>query len=511
MNLISRYILRAHIGPFLFGASTVIFIFLLQFLIINIEKLLGRGLGLWVILQVIVLSLAWMVVLAVPLGVLTSTLMSFGNISAANEITAIKAGHGSLLRMMRPVIISAALLGIGLFWFNDKILPETNHQFSMLMYDIQRKKPTFALEAGQFSTQIDQYSILARSIDSTGRLYGVTIYDNTDYRRLNVISADSGRIAFAPDFTKLIVRMYNGEAHQVNQSDYGDLRKVRFATHRIIMPAAGFMFERTDKELGTRGDRELSIAAMQERVDMFSANATSAKQRYDSIVQAHVQYILYGIQAENKLSQPKNKLGTLSSADKNALQNKRESALSQQQPERILSQSSIIADSLSINDDIKRFSTPSVLTTELQPLQKAENIVSSLFSLLQTDFYRYENQQQEAYKYLVEIHKKYAIPAACLVFALVGCPLGIITRRGNFGVSGAISLGFYVVYWACLIGGEKLADRGFVEPWLGMWFANMLIGVIGIFLVLKVSNERVFFGWRERRKALRFLETGTID
>lgn len=97
-------------------------------------------------------------------------------------------------------------------------------------------------------------------------------------------------------------------------------------------------------------------------------------------------------------------------------------------------------------------------------------------------------------KYLVEIHKKYAIPAACFVFIFVGCPLGIITRRGNFGISAAISLGFYILYWACLIGGEKLADRGIIAPWLGMWLANIIIGSIGAVLTIRVSNESFSFG-----------------
>ena len=191
--ILARYLLRLHIGPFLFGTLTVLFLFLLQFLMNNLDKLLGKGLDNGIIVQVILLSLAWMVVLAVPMGVLFSTLMAFGSMSAAQELTIIKSGGRSLWRMMAPLIMIGSLLFYGMYWFNDKILPESNHQFKILMQDIQRKKPTFSIEAGQFVTQLEGYTILARHIDSATRtLYGVTIYDNGQSSRLNVLSADTG-------------------------------------------------------------------------------------------------------------------------------------------------------------------------------------------------------------------------------------------------------------------------------------------------------------------------------
>ena len=171
MSIISRYILRAHIGPFIFGASIVMLLFLLQFLMKYIDQLVGKGLGIMVIIELIVLNLAWMLVLAVPMGVLVSTLMGFGNLSSSNEITIIKSSGGSLLRMMRPVLFAAIIVFASLFWFNDYVLPDANHRSKILLSDIQRKKPTFAIEQGQFSSQIEGYSILSRQTDSaTGTL-----------------------------------------------------------------------------------------------------------------------------------------------------------------------------------------------------------------------------------------------------------------------------------------------------------------------------------------------------
>ncbi len=101
----------------------------------------------------------------------------------------------------------------------------------------------------------------------------------------------------------------------------------------------------------------------------------------------------------------------------------------------------------------------------------------------------------EAGKYMVEIHKKYSIPFACIVFVLIGAPLGIMARRGTFGVGASLSLGFFTLYWICLRGGETLADHGLIAPWLSMWMANIILGVVGIYLTYKMANENVNIDW----------------
>ncbi|MBL7974987.1 MAG: LptF/LptG family permease, partial [Candidatus Kapabacteria bacterium] len=177
MFILPRYILRAHVAPFLFGTSVVMFLFLMQFVLQKIDQLVGKGLSTWVIIQLITLNLSWMLVLAVPMGVLFSTLMAFGSMSGASEVTIMKASGSGLIRMMFPVIILGAGLTYFMFWFNDSVLPDTNHQAKLLLMDIGRKKPMFNLEQGQFSTQLEGYTILARSLDSSnGLLRGVTIY-----------------------------------------------------------------------------------------------------------------------------------------------------------------------------------------------------------------------------------------------------------------------------------------------------------------------------------------------
>lgn len=425
--LLARYILRFHLGPFLFGTLTVMFIFLMQFLIINIDKLLGKGLEPMLILQVITYSLAWMVVLAVPMGVLFSTLMAFGNMAAAQEITIIKSTGISLIKMMFPVMLCGAGIFYGMYRFNNDVLPDTNHAFKVLMQDIQRKKPTFAIESGQFSTQLEGFTILSRKTDSTGILYGMTVYDYQNPARTNVLTADTGRVRFSSDYSNIILDLSSGEIHQVNKINRGDYRHITFSKHQVVIPARDFLFERSENGVFSRGDREMNIAAMEEQRSMALAN----KHRFDSLITHELQRFVN----------------------------------SQDKP--------LPLPSIDNEQELRTF------------ISQSDGLRSAIDSyLFQRDSYR-----NQANQYEVEIHKKYAIPMACFLLVFIGAPLGIVTRRGNFGVSAAISLGFYIFYWAMLIMGEKLADRNHVSPAVGMWGGNVIIAIVGIILTLRTNYE----------------------
>ncbi len=451
MTLIDRYILRACTAPFLFGFSTVMFLYLMQFVMNYLPQLVGKGLSEWIIVQLVVLNLAWMFILAVPMGILFSSLMAFGSMAANQEITIIKASGGSIVRMMFPVLVAGFLLFLGVFWFSDNVLPDSNLRAKMLMSDITRKKPTFSVESGKFSTQLDGYTILSRQVDSiSGNLYGVTIYDVRKFQERNIISADSGVIVFADDYKNLIITLFHGEVHRMSIGFVNDYRVVRFETFEIIIPSEGFAFERSQIDMISRGDREMRIMDMQEIVDTARTNFGNILTRVDSTLKNGL----------NNINMPHDKT-------------------------RITSNDSLLVDTNRIG----------VITRVIQN-------ANVLYSKLQADLNQADFFESKSLQYEVEIHKKYALPFACFVFVLVGAPLGVLTRGGNFGLSAAMSLGFYVVYWALLIGGEKLADRGHIEPFISMWAGNIIIGLLGLYLTLRVSLETwKIFNFKKTRKS----------
>ena len=361
MNLIDRYILKSHIAPFTFGFSLIIFIYLMQFIMNTLETLVGKGLSEWVIIQLIVYNVSWMVILAVPVAVLFSTLMAFGSMSAANEVTVIKASGGSLIRMMMPVIIASVLLSYLLYLFNDIILPESNHKAKTLQFDIMQTKPTFSIDPGQFSTQLDGYTILSRKVDSiSGTLFGVTIYDLTKVHGRNIISADTGIVKFTPDFKNLKMTLYNGEVHQSLSNNVNNYKIIEFTEYQILLPARGFSFEKSEADGGTRGDREMRIADMQEIVNSARENYTKIQKSNKKLSQEEAKYALGKIKYTQSVPKP---------------------------------------------DSIP---PQTIDTSRLTAIVKVSKRINFMYSVLESDLYQMNNLDQRMKQYEIEIQKKYA-------------------------------------------------------------------------------------------------------
>lgn len=428
-----RYILRAHLIPFVFSTLTLMGIFLLQFMMKFADRLIGKGLDTWLLIKLVVFNLSWMLVLVVPMATLIATLMAYGNFSQNNEVTILKSSGVSLYRMMKGPFLVSIVLAFLLFLFNDKVLPDANHQARILMSDISQQKPTLSLEPGFFSQEVSNYAILVREIDSKSNiLSGVTIYDYTTPAKINVVTAEKGKIYFTADQKNLVMDLWRGEIHESDVKQTGLYRKLIFDKHRIVMDGSQFSFHQSQG--GIRGERELDVDTMRAIVSGFQAER---------------------VRQIKSLKSEANKF--------------------------------FFTDSTSIsayNNPVPVVSDKLLFTRVSDKIRTAKNIITSKARNV-------EYTERETEKYEVEIYKKYAIPAACIVFILIGAPLGVMVKKGGFGVAASISLLFFLIYWAFLIGGEKLAERGFFSPFIGMWAANFLLGILGILLTIKTNKETI--------------------
>lgn len=430
------YISKALATPFVMSLVVIMFVFLLQFLMRFIDRIVGKGLDLWTIAQLIAYNLAWMVVLAVPMAVLVACVMAFGQLSASNELTALKAAGVSLGRMLFPVLVLGTLVGFFDLQFNNKVLPDANHMAKDLMSDIQRKKPTFVVEPGQFSDEgsIPGYSILARQVDpNTGDLKEVTIYDNSQHTESRVLTADRAKVAFTRDFKNILLTLHNGEMHQYYPFKPEEYRRGDFKTYVVQVPTSGFDFMRQGES--ERSDRELSAQDLMRMVHQKD----TLKQREVSTMKEHL------VTFARDLIQPAFAAGELAAA------------------------------------------------ADAQNFQRA--LFQPRMMMMQNDYDNIINREEEIDAFMVEIHKKYSIPFACIVFVLLGSPLGALSRRSGMGPGVGYSIGFFVLYWIFLIGGEKLADRNVITPWIGMWGGNILLGTLGMYLTWVVAVERPAFQW----------------
>jgi len=446
--LIFKYILKAHIAPFLFSVFTLMSVFLLQFFMKFADQLIGKGLSVIIIVKLVIYNLAWMLILVVPMAVLISTLMAFGSMAQNNEIAVLKASGMSLYKMLIPPIIGSFIITILLILFSNDVYPDANHAARVLAQDITRKKPTLSLVPGVFSQEIPNKSILTRKIDrKTNTLKNLTIYDKSNPKEISVVTAKQGKLYFTKNQLNLVLDLYNGEIHTSNNYDYKTYRKIIFERHKIVMDASQFSFSQTSNKSMQRMDRELSANAMLGLVD--SLNIIRAQYNKDLLEKLNAHFFANTNQVQNE---------TIKSSKKYIY--------------------------LRVGDKIK-----------------------SAKGTLRSSSRRLTYNTERINNYWVEIHKKYSIPFACILFILVGAPLGTMTRKGGFGVAAGVSLIFFLMYWAFLIGGEKLSDRGLLSPFWGTWSANVILLALGIYFTIKSAKERVTidFDFLKRLIPKRFL------
>jgi len=500
--ILARYLLREHVGPFLFGFSVITLIFLLNLMFRELSRMLSKGLPWNVVLEFFALNLAWIVALAVPMAVLMATLMAFGRLAADNEITAMKASGISLYRVITPVLIAAVLVTLGMIWFNNEVLPEFNHRARILAGDIARKKPGVSIEPGVWYTNIPDYGLLvqelADSVQSANAPHnpnGVTIARNLlidDHRapdHSRIISAQRGYLELNPGLGALIITLFDGELQELDFNKLEELRHVVFTKHVLAIAVDDMFLRRSESEY--RGDREKSAQQMRQEV---ASNRLQFEESQRAI-NDHVARDLY-----RALSTAFD----ISAATDSTLSAANVAAPNGTPNPSIAPPANLYVREAPANAEKQALAANAKLNADsIAAKTRQEQLTLLLVNTRQT-LYNIQNQMSVASTYqrtgkslLVEIHKKYSIPVACLVFVIIGAPLGFMARRGGLAAGGGLSLGFFLLYWAFLIGGEDLADRQYISPFVAMWAANFIVGLCGLYLLWRTARENVTLDFKK--------------
>ncbi len=435
MKILSRYILKEHVGPFLFAFFTITFLLIIDFVPKIVNQVLDKDLPVSVVFELITLNLAWMIALSVPMSVLVATLMAFGRLTSDFEITAVKTSGVNLLRIMFPLLVAGGVITVAMIGFNDRILPDLNKRARALRSDISRMRPTLVFRSGIFVSDIPGYLILIDKIDHrTSRVEGVRITDTKDPSKPQIIVADYGFLKVIDNGKILRFTLYDGELHSLDVKDADNYHRVDFKEQVINIAGTGSELDRSSSDYRT--DREMSIKQMQANVDRAEVAIKPFRERISKALSDRFDYLFsdsFALAASDN------------TADSMALSHVREEAEALKQR----------------------------ITSSRQQIKAQERVKD---------------------KYNIEIYKKYSIPVASLAFILIGAPLGVISKRGGMGTAIAISILLFTVYWAFLIGGEDLADRGLMSPFWAMWSANILIGAIGLYLMYVVVTEKPILG-----------------
>ncbi|HDR04374.1 MAG TPA: YjgP/YjgQ family permease [Candidatus Marinimicrobia bacterium] len=446
LKKLNRYIFREHLLPFTGAVMVISLIFLINFLLRSMDRLLGKNLGAKVLFEFVALNMAWILAMAIPMGVLISVLMVYGRLSEDNEITALRAGGISFSSIIRPSLLFAFLVGAGTVYFNNFILPDANHNARLLRGDIYRKNPDLNLDAGYFINDIPGYTLFITDKEGS-LLLDLLIFHTRDNGRRISIWAKEGELKVVGN--KVLLNLRSGQIHEYPAKSDEDYRILDFARHQIVIPVENMVLERRDT--ARRGDREMDIPTMLSEVSHYKTRQRGLMLQSLTILRMEP--------ADSLNFSYVNFISELNSAI-----------------------ASLENDSLK-NDNLTR-QERGALQRQITQLKTSRNRIESNLRI-------YGSYQKQINRYLVEVHKKVAMPAACIIFVMVGAPLGMLARKGGMTMASSISLFFFIIYWAFMMAGERLSDRNLMIPWVSMWTPNIIFGIVGIFLIWYAIHERI--------------------
>jgi len=426
-----RYIIKELFAPFTGGLGIILFVLVLDFLLDILNLIIAKGVPVFTVGKLFVFNLAWMLTLAMPMAALISSLMAYGRLSSDSEITATKALGVPFLRLMIPGILAMSLLSIVMIIFGDIVLPEANYSVKKLMVQIHKKKPMAALHPRIFIDDFPGLVLYMEKVDDrAGKIYGVTIYEKQQGRAPRTITAPEGDVRYDPEADAIAFTLYNGTIHDIDPEDPAKYTLAEF--NRQVINITDLGIKLGDAGTKQRGDRELSIRMIHNQIAEQQAVIDSCREQIRRIV-----------------------AGAL--------------------------------DSLVVMRDYRRRPSSS-------PIRRAMLFEKKRLSRIKKLESKISNSLRRRRKLETELQKKYSLPLACLLFLILGAPVGAWARKGGLGIAVGLSFGFFLMYWAFLIGGEELADRGIVSPFIGMWTGNFILLVIGLSMLYRVTYEARFSG-----------------
>ena len=455
-----------------------VFIVLMQFLWQHIADLVGKGLSVDVLAELFFYAALSMVPLALPLSILLASLMTFGNIGESLELTAMKSGGISLFRVMRPLIVLMGFISVGAFFFQNNVLPVAQTRMWTLLKSMKQKSPELDIVAGEFNYQLPNINIFIKDKNhDTGELYDVMIYDVRDgFERSRVILADSAKLTMTPDKTHMRLLLNTGELME-NLRDGAGMgtarnqlyRREEFLTKEILL-SFNANFDRMDES-------EMRSLYIGQNISQLNHSIDSIHSMLDSMTTELGSQLASEPIMRVKISEPHPELdeGRAVKATAEELE-QRLNSLEPSMRERYL--------------------------------HRAQSIVAQRRAEYTGRSYYLADEAKVLRRHGVEMHKKFTLSLAVLVFFFIGAPLGAIIRKGGLGTPLVISVLLFIVYYIIDNSGMKMARDGKLAVWQGMWLSSAILLPLGIFVTYKAVHDSAVFNGDAYRALIRRLTVG---
>ncbi|MBI2407927.1 MAG: LptF/LptG family permease [Gemmatimonadetes bacterium] len=518
MKITSKYILKEHVGPLVFALSALTSLLLLNYVAKKFGDLVGKGLPVRAIVEFFALSIPFTIAMTLPMAILVATLHAFSRLASENEITAYKASGVSMHRLVAPVLVAAMGFTVFMIWFNDQVLPRTNHQLATLTGDISRKKPTVAFKE-QIINEVSPGKLYLKAVHidrATSMMRDVTIYDLSPPQKRRAIHADSGLLELSPDQVDLLLTLYSGSMTEVSLQEPGRLQRNFFRTDFIKVRGVGNNFENESPDSAYKSDREMTVCELQDRVGRSARTRDSTWKmlyRYDRKFALTVQPTVFrpglgawycraltavGIKTAAAATVPQDtvkKPATVTTAPPQDTTKKPATAIAA--PPQDTAKSPAPATAAPQDSAALAAPTPPSMPHPAgmppnygQVVASGDSLSGSTSQILAEGLkIEFGNAANVVDRYSVEIEKKFAIAVACFVFVLLGAPIALRFPRGGVGMTIGVSLAVFGLYYVGLIVGETMADRDYMTPFWSMWTANIILGMIGLVLMVRLGRE----------------------
>lgn len=461
MKKVHVLVLKAFIKPFIVTFFIVMFVLLMLFLFKYIDDLIGKGFEWYVILELLWYASAAQISMAMPLAMLLSSIMTFGNLGESYELVAIKAAGISLRKAMMPLIILVGFISVSSFFFSDYILPITNLKMGSLLYDVRNKKADFLIKDGIFNNSIPGYSIRAQNKSKDGTiLYNLIIYQHGNISRgTNVLLAKEGVMYNSRDNNYMILKLKDGVRYE--ETTAGDrsynprqqYTRYYFKQTEQKFDMSTFQMKRTDQELFSSHSMMLNLKQLKYYTDSTTNILDSIRGR-----------IFNEIKSNYKL------FNTYQASHNKPLSNGKSTVHYKQSFEEIIPSDKRL---MAINNSL----------TDTRYIKE----VLEMKSKSDKDF------ASTIIRYIIEYQKKFTLAASCLLLFSIGAPLGAIIRKGGLGLPVVMAIIFFLIYHIISTVAEKSAKEGNIDPVLGIWMAIIVLTPLAIFLTYKAATDSAIF------------------
>ena len=442
------------------------FLLVMQFFWKYIDDLMGKGLEISIIVELLFYVSASLIPLALPLAILLSSIMTFGNLAENNELTALKASGMSLYKIVRPLFAVVIIIAMGTFYFANYVIPVANLKWHSLIFDIQNTKISTVLTPGVYSNELDGYVIKVDKGEGN-QFEGILIHDHTTPNEIKTVRAESGKIYKSKNGAYLFFEMTNGTVHRelepqtpnfsadgINHSTHSNhpVWKSKFEKMTYKININGFDLERSREELMKDKHEMLNVFQINDAMDSIKANGKDILKNFlMNIKNGHLYF--------SSISYKDHSIKEVE--DQNNFE----------VPDHAVNFKDVVYDK------------------KIKAIKKAQTTVRRLNKNVEGQLNFMDALERDMDDYMIEFNRKFALTAAIVILFFIGAPLGAIVSKGGFGAPVVIAALLFMVYFVLLTVGDNMAEAGTLTPIVGMWFSSFILAPIAVWMMYSAAND----------------------